>query len=125
MVIKVDIFHTEGTIFEKNLLTNSLFRCIECNKINACIACELCLKLGLEPRRFCSETCFHLHPEIHTELHASVSGRGRKLANELIANTKKIIIRQGSVNCTPEDLQPLLDNEAKLVEQIDILRYGS
>ena len=73
--------------------------------------------------RFCSESCYQKNFEKHKLIHNSVHGRAKKYASQFIDISRSIIIRQGSPHCSQEELQPLLDQESKLAEEVEIIKY--
>jgi zf-MYND-like zinc finger, mRNA-binding len=90
------LINTEGTVFAKDFLTDTSFTCVVCNKNNALYSCQICLKLGINHVRFCSEACFGKNWTDHKQIHSSVSSRAKTLSEEHsiasseVANTKNV-----------------------------------
>ena len=113
---------TKGTVFETRFTDGKPWSCGKCQRLEALYACQICLKLGIDEVRFCSDGCFSELWSDHRQLHASIPARNRQLTREHIEVVQRIVEKEGLSGTSDGEIRSLRRREEELVDEVEVFR---
>ena len=113
---------TKGTVFETRFTDGKPWSCGKCQQLEAHYACQICLKLGIDEVRFCSDGCFSELWSDHRQLHASIPARNRQLTREHIEVVQRIVEKEGLSGTSDGEIRSLRRREEELVDEVEVFR---